>query len=99
MLMLTASAIGFALSLLIPFLAFAASLTLAVLVGAGVALVRGGTLGETALTALGVLVACQVGYGLGLLGATLAGVLRRSLHSKPADDPGKPLERFGHERE
>lgn len=58
---------GLLMAPVLPFLPFAASLTLAVVIGIGLSFARGMPFGETFLPALTILVACQVGYGVGLI--------------------------------
>ena len=91
---LGASLAGLAAASLIPFLPFACAVLAAIVLGAAWVLVAGGAAGQTALSALALLFACQIGYGAGvilvaLVGQGMAG--RRLGGDKPASPPARPL--------
>lgn len=58
--------IGFLIAFVLSFLPFAGSLTLSIVMGAGLSLASGRSIGETVLFASSIWIACQVGYGIGL---------------------------------
>lgn len=82
----------------LPFLPFAASLTLAVLIGIGASFARGISVGETALPALSILVACQVGYGLGQIVTAAAESLFRMVRRWRASEAGTSVKRLRPDR-
>ena len=87
-------------SLALPFLPFAAALTLAAVVGAGWAIFQSASIAAAVLGALVLLAATQVGYGFGLLLAAAADQrkVRASRASKPETDRGEIRDlRFGKE--
>jgi hypothetical protein len=61
--------VGFLIAFVISFLPFAASLTVSIVIGAGLSLASGRSMGETVMAASSIWFACQVGYGLGLIAA------------------------------
>lgn len=74
--------IGLLSAFVLPFLPFAASLSTAVLLGTGIAIVRGQPVADTLQVAFAMLLACQVGYGLGLIAVALSRGLARSNRPK-----------------
>ena len=93
--------VGIAASLAIPFAPFALALSLAAFLGAGWAAFHGISLGQVLVSALGLLVSTQVGYGLGLIGAAaldgIFGPLRRPRVVK-SDAPALPDFHIGEKR-
>ena len=83
--------IGMAVSLVIPFSPFAAALTVAVAVGAGWAALHGTGSLQVLVSALALLVATQIGYGLGLVGAATVDGIRRSLR-RPSTPKALPTQ-------
>ena len=64
---------GLAAAPFIPFLPFACAVLAAIILGTAWVLVAGAAIGQTALSALALLFACQVGYGMGLVAVALVG--------------------------
>ena len=87
-------------SFALPFLPFAAALTLAAIVGAVWAMVHSASVAAAVLGALALLVATQVGYGFGLLLAAAVDQ-RRARASRPSKSEANRGEihdlRFGKE--
>lgn len=78
--------VGFLMAFILRFLPFAGSLMLSLLLGAGLSLTYGRSFGDTIIAALSILIACQVGYGLGLLTGALGDrVLRPHRRPRRAD--------------
>lgn len=69
---------GFLIAFILPFLPFAGSVVFAVVLGASFSLLVGRSIGDTLMPAFCILVACQVGYGLGLVAAAFGGRVLRS---------------------
>lgn len=83
----------------LPFPAFALALLGATLIGSAWAGFGGATLGSIALSAFVLLLACQIGYGIGIALAALLGpavASRRGAGEKTASAPTRPL-RTGNE--
>ena len=88
-----AFAAGLLTSYFLSFLPFAASLVGAILLGFAIVLAQGHAPASTALSALAILVSCQVGYGARLLWAALADTLPHSHHrQREAVTPEKRLQ-------
>ena len=93
MLCLGAVLAGLAAAPVIPFLPFACAVLTAMVFGATWVLVEGGAAGRTALSALALLFACQIGYGLGMILVALVGqgMAGRRLGGKASAPPARPL--------
>ena len=97
MLCLGAVLAGLAAAPVIPFLPFACAVLTAMVFGAAWVLVEGGAAGRTALSALALLFACQVGYGMGLVAVALVGqgVASRRLDGEKQASPAARSLRTG----
>lgn len=86
---------GLAAAMVLPFLPFACALLVAVVIGTASTVATGGSVLQTGLSAFAILFVCQIGYGLGLTVAALAGhalaVGRRPATHKPGTHPAQPL--------
>lgn len=83
---------GLAAAVVLPFLPFACAVVVAILIGAVSAVVTGGPVLGTGLSALLILVASQLGYGVGLGAAALVGHLLAAGRRPVAEEhPARPL--------
>ena len=83
-----ALAVGVLASFVLPFLLFAGCLAASILIGAVVALTRSYGIEDIVLSSFGLLVACQLGYGLGLgLTALADAVIRSRWRPRQRPDP------------
>lgn len=84
----------------LPFLPFACAVMAAILIGTVSMVIGRGQVGPTCLSAAALLLASQIGYGLGLIATALVGhaaaVVRRGGTAKKAEPPARPL-RTGNE--
>ena len=92
---------GLVAASLLPFLPFASALLAATVLGSAWAGMGGMTVGSIVLSALLLLLACQVGYGLGIVFVAVldrAKAARRGADDKPASTRARPLRTGGRPR-
>lgn len=85
---------GLVAAALLPFLPFACALLAATVLGSAWAGMGGAAFGSTVLSALMLLFACQIGYGMGLVLVAVvgrAGAARRGIDDQPASARVRPL--------